>query len=123
MADPDSDDKGCSRGEPGRAGYRAARRSSSRWGVEVRVLYDGPHLVERWRWRIVEASRKLRDNFIKAILVHHLLLECRQLLPKLGPCRRESALRRSLGNAQDACDLGVRVSLNVVHDKRHSVSL
>src|ERR1700693_1221891 len=51
-----------------------------------------------------------------------LLLECLQLLPELRSCRGEPALGSPFRNSQDSSDLGVRVSLNVVHYQRGPIS-
>src|SRR5450756_434907 len=51
-----------------------------------------------------------------------LLLECGELLPELRPCRGQPALARPLGDAQNAGDFRVRVSLDVVHYQRHPIS-
>src|SRR6202171_6274067 len=60
-------------------------------------------------------SRSTSSKRLSSII---LLLECSQLLPELRSCRGEPALGSPLGDAQDSGDLGVRISLNVVHYQR-----
>src|ERR1700674_1300009 len=50
------------------------------------------------------------------------LPERSKLFPELRSCRGQPALARPLGDAHDAGDFRVRVSLDVVHYQRHPIS-
>src|SRR5436190_2964258 len=53
----------------------------------------------------------------------YLLLECSQRISQLRSCRGEPALTSPLGDSEYLGDFRVRVSLNVVHNQRRSISL
>src|SRR4030088_2183926 len=82
-----------------------------------------PHMSSSGGWPGgVKLRGRSRSTSSKCFSSIRLLLECGQLFPELSSCRGESALGSAFRDSQDSSDLRVRISLNVVHYQRGSIS-